>query len=188
MSSARRDPLVGGIVDGRYRVVERLARGGMSTVYLAVDERLDRQVALKVMHPHLAEDPVLVGRFEQEAKTAARLSHPHVVAVLDQGHTEAEDGDVLAYLVMEHVPGRTLRTVIRDRAPLSPREALRFLRPLVDGLAAAHRAGLVHRDVKPENVLVRDDGRVTVADFGLSRAATAHTLAGQAVVLSLIHI
>ena len=143
MSSARRDPLVGGIVDGRYRVVERLARGGMSTVYLAVDERLDRQVALKVMHPHLAEDPVLVGRFEQEAKTTARLSHPHVVAVLDQGHTEAEDGDVLAYLVMEHVPGRTLRTVIRDRAPLSPREALRFLRPLVDGLAAAHRAGLV---------------------------------------------
>ena len=87
---------MGGIVDGRYRVVERLARGGMSTVYLAVDERLDRQVALKVMHPHLAEDPVLVGRFEQEAKTAARLSHPHVVAVLDQGHTEAEDGDVLA--------------------------------------------------------------------------------------------
>ena len=173
---------MGGIVDGRYRVVERLARGGMSTVYLAVDERLDRQVALKVMHPHLAEDPVLVGRFEQEAKTAARLSHPHVVAVLDQGHTEAEDGDVLAYLVMEHVPGRTLRTVIRDRAPLSPREALRFLRPLVDGLAAAHRAGLVHRDVKPENVLVRDDGRVTVADFGLSRAATAHTMAGQAVV------
>ena len=173
---------MGGIVDGRYRVVERLARGGMSTVYLAVDERLDRQVALKVMHPHLAEDPVLVGRFEQEAKTTARLSHPHVVAVLDQGHTEAEDGDVLAYLVMEHVPGRTLRTVIRDRAPLSPREALRFLRPLVDGLAAAHRAGLVHRDVKPENVLVRDDGRVTVADFGLSRAATAHTMAGQAVV------
>ena len=182
MSSTRRDPLVGGIVDGRYEVLARLARGGMSTVYLALDTRLDREVALKVMHPHLAEDHVLVGRFEQEAKTAARLSHPHVVAVLDQGHTEDPSGEVLAYLVMEHVPGHTLRTVIREQAPLTPREALRHLRPLVDGLAAAHRAGLVHRDVKPENVLVRMDGRITVADFGLSRAATAHTSAGQAVV------
>lgn len=182
MSSTRRDPLVGGIVDGRYDVLSRLARGGMSTVYLAVDRRLDREVALKVMHPHLAEDPALVARFEQEAKTAARLSHPHVVAVLDQGHTRDEDGDVLAYLVMEHVPGSTLRRVIRQEAPLTPRAALRHLIPAVDGLAAAHRAGLVHRDVKPENVLVRDDGRVTVADFGLSRAATAHTATGQALV------
>lgn len=182
MSSTRRDPLVGETVDGRYEVLARLARGGMSTVYLALDGRLDREVALKVMHPHLAEDPVLVGRFEQEAKTAARLSHPHVVAVLDQGHIEGDAGEVLAYLVMEHVPGHTLRTVIRERAPLTPRAALGHLRPLVDGLAAAHRAGLVHRDVKPENVLVRTDGRITVADFGLSRAVTAHTATGQAVV------
>nr|WP_298985437.1 Stk1 family PASTA domain-containing Ser/Thr kinase [uncultured Micrococcus sp.] len=182
MSSTRRDPLVGGIVDGRYEVRDRLARGGMSTVYRAVDLRLDREVALKVMHPHLAEDPALVGRFEREAKTAARLSHPHVVAVLDQGHTDDGDGGVLAYLVMELVPGHTLRTVVREDAPLTPREALAVLAPAVDGLAAAHRAGLVHRDVKPENVLVSTDGRITVADFGLSRAATTHTATGQALV------
>ncbi|MDY6055577.1 protein kinase domain-containing protein [Micrococcus sp.] len=182
MSSTRRDPLVGDVVDGRYQVLARVARGGMSTVYRALDLRLDREVALKVMHEHLAEDPALVHRFEREAKTAARLSHPHVVAVLDQGHTVGPEGDVIAYLVMEFVPGRTLRAVLREQAPLSPARALRLLRPVLDGLAAAHRAGLVHRDVKPENVLVRDDGRVTVADFGLARAATGHTSAGQAVL------
>lgn len=181
MSSTRRDPLIGDLVDGRYEVLDRVARGGMSTVYRALDHRLDREVALKVMHPHLAEDPALVGRFEREAKTAARISHPHVVAVLDQGHTADEAGDVLAYLVMEHVPGRTLRAVIREEAPVAPRRAVALLEPVVEGLAAAHRAGLVHRDVKPENVLVRTDGRITVADFGLSRAATGHTSAGQTV-------
>lgn len=182
MSSTRRDPLIGDLVDGRYEVLDRVARGGMSTVYRALDHRLDRPVALKVMHPHLAEDPALVRRFEREAKTAARVSHPHVVAVLDQGHTTDPSGDTVAYLVMEHVPGRTLRSVLREEAPTTPRRALELLRPAVEGLAAAHRAGLVHRDVKPENVLVRDDGWVTVADFGLSRAATGHTSAGQAIL------
>ncbi|MDO4239893.1 protein kinase, partial [Micrococcus sp.] len=182
MSSARRDPLVGTTVEDRYEVLERVARGGMSTVYRALDHRLDRMVALKVMHPHLAEDPALVARFEREAKTAARISHPHVVAVLDQGHTVDASGETVAYLVMEFVAGRTLRSVIRAEAPLTPRRALDLLQPTLAGLAAAHRAGLVHRDVKPENVLVREDGRVTVADFGLSRAATGHTSTGQAVL------
>lgn len=182
MSSARRDPLVGTTVEDRYEVLERVARGGMSTVYRALDHRLDRMVALKVMHPHLAEDPALVARFEREAKTAARISHPHVVAVLDQGHTVDASGETVAYLVMEFVAGRTLRSVIRAEAPLTPRRALDLLQPTLAGLAAAHRAGLVHRDVKPENILVREDGRVTVADFGLSRAATGHTSTGQAVL------
>ena len=182
MSSSRRDPLVGTTVEDRYEVLDRVARGGMSTVYRALDRRLDRMVALKVMHPHLAEDPALVARFEREAKTTARISHPHVVAVLDQGHTVDASGDTVAYLVMEFVPGRTLRSVIRAEAPLTPRRALDLLMPTLAGLAAAHRAGLVHRDVKPENVLVREDGRVTVADFGLSRAATGHTSTGQAVL------
>ena len=153
---------MGGIVDGRYRVVERLARGGMSTVYLAVDERLDRQVALKVMHPHLAEDPVLVGRFEQEAKTAARLSHPHVVAVLDQGHTEAEDGDVLAYLVMEHVPGPTLRAVleavgVKDvlAKAVGSRNPINLVRATVKGLAGMHSPSAIaaKRGKKVEDIL-----------------------------------
>lgn len=167
------DALVGSLVDQRYRVQSRLARGGMSTVYLAEDTRLDRKVALKVLYPHLAEDPGFLSRFEQEAKSAARLSHPHVVGVLDQG----TDG-VLAYLVMEYVPGHTLRGLMDRRGPLSPRAALAVFDPVIEGLGAAHDAGLVHRDIKPENVLLSLDGRVKIADFGLSRAVTSHTGTG----------
>lgn len=177
----------GTVVEGRYEVRSRLARGGMSTVYLAVDLRLDRKVALKVLYPHLAEDPELVERFEQEAKTAARLSHPHVVNVLDQGVDEHPDGD-LAYLVMEYVPGYTLRTVLQRRHAMSPRVALAYLEAMVDGLAAAHRAGLVHRDMKPENVLVSRDGQIKVADFGLARATTNFTGTGAALVGTVAYI
>ena len=161
------DPLVDRTVDGRYVVRSRIARGGMATVYLATDTRLERDVALKVMHPHLADDEEFVARFHREAKSAARLNHPGVVAVFDQG----ADGDTV-YLAMEHVPGHTLRDLIADSGPLTPREALGVLEPVLDALGAAHRAGIVHRDVKPENVLLADDGRVKVADFGLARAAT----------------
>lgn len=188
MTSAHSDPLVGATLDGRYLLRARLARGGMSTVYLALDMRLDREVAVKAMLPHLAEDPALVARFEREAKTAARLAHPHVVGVLDQGHADGPDGDVVAYLVMEYVPGCTLRTVIRDEAPLTTRRALTLLLPVLDGLAAAHTAGLMHRDVKPENVLVGEDGRVRVADFGLSRATTAHSSGGTALVGTVAYL
>jgi eukaryotic-like serine/threonine-protein kinase len=171
-----KDPLVGRVLDGRYHVVSRLARGGMATVYEAVDSRLDRTVALKVMHPGLAEDEEFVSRFIREAKSAARLSHPNVVAVYDQG---ADDGHV--FLAMEHVPGRTLRDLLREVGRLNPRQALEIFEPMLAALGAAHQAGIVHRDVKPENVLLSDDGRVKVADFGLARAvanATSHTTSG----------
>jgi len=161
---------VGRLVDGRYQVRSRIARGGMATVYLATDTRLERPVALKVMHPHLADDATFVERFTREARSAARLSHPGVVAVFDQG---AEGGAV--YLAMEHVPGRTLRDVVAARGALPLREALGMAEAVLDALAVAHAAGLVHRDVKPENVLVGDDGRLRVADFGLARAASTTT-------------
>ncbi|WP_457949496.1 Stk1 family PASTA domain-containing Ser/Thr kinase [Pseudarthrobacter sp. alpha12b] len=167
------DPVVGTLVDNRYAVISRLARGGMSTVYLAVDQRLDREVALKVLHPHLAADENFLGRLGREAKAAARLSHPHVVGVLDQGnhgHT--------AYLVMEYIKGHTLRDVLRDRGALPPRLALALIDPVVEGLGAAHAAGFIHRDVKPENVLIADDGRIKIGDFGLARAVTSSTSTG----------
>ncbi|WP_157940132.1 protein kinase domain-containing protein [Arthrobacter ruber] len=174
MHQLRKDPLEGATVDGRYVVHSRLARGGMSTVYLATDRRLDRRVALKVLYPHLAEEPGFTERFEQEAKSAARLSHPHVVGVLDQGVDEI-GGQPVAYLVMEFVSGRTLRDVLRDHGRLTPRHALTLLDAVVEGLAAAHEAGLIHRDVKPENVLLSDAGAVKIADFGLARAVSAST-------------
>jgi beta-lactam-binding protein with PASTA domain len=137
----------------------------MATVYEATDLRLDRTVALKVMHAHLAHDEAFVARFQREAKAAARLTHGHVVAVYDQG-----EADGLVYLAMEYVPGRTLRDVLRQYGPLAPEQALVFLDPVLEALAAAHAAGFVHRDIKPENVLISNDGRVKVADFGLARA------------------
>ncbi|MDE8589003.1 Stk1 family PASTA domain-containing Ser/Thr kinase [Arthrobacter sp. NQ4] len=167
------DPVVGTLVDNRYAVTSRIARGGMSTVYLAVDQRLDREVALKVLHPHLAADENFLGRLGREAKAAARLSHPHVVGVLDQGN----DG-VTAYLVMEYIKGHTLRDVLRDRGALPPRLALALIDPVVEGLGAAHAAGFIHRDVKPENVLIADDGRIKIGDFGLARAVTSSTSTG----------
>jgi serine/threonine-protein kinase len=142
----------------------------MATVYLALDRRLDREVAVKVMHAHLADDEQFTVRFIREARAAARLSHPNVVQVYDQG----AEGDLL-YLAMEHLRGRTLREVLAERRVLTAREALTVIEPLLDALAAAHRVGIVHRDVKPENVILTDDGRVKVADFGLARAATAST-------------
>ena len=164
------DALVGRLVDGRYRVERRIARGGMATVYEAVDLRLDRTVALKIMHPGLADDAAFVSRFVREAKSAARLSDPHVVAVYDQG----EDAG-LVYLVMEYVAGRTVRDVLREYGRLTAEQALTILDPVLQALDAAHQAGFVHRDVKPENVLLTDDGRVKVADFGLARAISAAT-------------
>jgi serine/threonine-protein kinase len=154
----------------------------MATVYEAVDLRLDRLVALKVMHPHLAADPGFVARFEREAKSAARLAHPHVVGVYDQG-----EADGLVYLAMELIPGRTLRDVIREYGPLTSEQALVLLEPVLEALAAAHAAGLVHRDIKPENVLISHDGRVKVADFGLARAvATSETNATAGMLIGTV--
>ncbi|MER6166538.1 Stk1 family PASTA domain-containing Ser/Thr kinase [Streptomyces violaceorubidus] len=170
MDTTLQDPLVGQVLDGRYRVEARIAVGGMATVYRAVDTRLDRVLALKVMHPTLATDATFVERFIREAKSVARLDHPNVVQVFDQG---AEGAYV--YLAMEYIAGCTLRDVLRERGALRPRAALDILEPVLAALGAAHRAGFVHRDMKPENVLIGDDGRVKVADFGLVRAVDTVT-------------
>jgi serine/threonine-protein kinase len=172
------DPMVGRSLDARYRVDALIARGGMASVYLATDTRLERRVAVKVIHPHLADDPALAARFELEARAAARLSHPDVVSVYDQG----TDGSY-AFLVMEYVPGATLRDVIRDRGRLELDEAFAVMDHVLAALAAAHEAGLVHRDVKPENVLLTADGRVKVADFGLARAMHGTTVTATGSVL-----
>jgi serine/threonine-protein kinase len=169
------DPLIGRVLDGRYEVVSRVARGGMATVYQARDLRLDRTVAVKVMHAGLGDDPEFVARFEREARSAARLSHHNLVAVFDQG-----DDNGTLFLVMEYVPGLTLRDLIRKEAPMEAAKALALLEPVLSALAAAHAAGMIHRDVKPENVLLATDpdsgaGRVKVADFGLARAISAET-------------
>ncbi|GAB3196729.1 Stk1 family PASTA domain-containing Ser/Thr kinase [Nocardioides hungaricus] len=164
------DPMTGRVLDSRYRIGPRIARGGMASVYEATDLRLDRTVAVKVMHPGLGDDDEFAARFVREARAAARLSHPHVVAVYDQG-----DDHGTVFLSMELIDGITLRDVIRKEAPMPPARALALLEPVLSALAAAHRAGLIHRDVKPENVLIADDGRIKVADFGLARAVSADT-------------
>lgn len=164
------DPLVGRLLDGRYRIGRRIARGGMAGVYEALDTRLERTVAVKVMHAGLGDDEQFAARFVREARAAARLSHPHIVAVYDQG-----DDDGTVFLAMELVPGHTLRDVIAKETPMPPAKALALLEPVVSALASAHRAGLMHRDVKPENVLIADDGRIKVADFGLAKAISAET-------------
>jgi serine/threonine-protein kinase len=142
----------------------------MATVYEATDTRLDRTVAVKVMHAGLGDDDEFSRRFRREAQAAARLAHHNVVAVFDQG-----DDDGTLFLVMEYVPGITLRDLIRTEAPMSPARALTVIEPVLSALGAAHRAGMIHRDVKPENVLLADDGRVKVADFGLARAVSSET-------------
>jgi eukaryotic-like serine/threonine-protein kinase len=169
--SSTGDALIGRTLDGRYRVVRRIADGGMATVYLGVDERLDREVALKVMRPHLVHDESFVSRFRREARSAASLSHPNVVAVHDQGE---DDGTV--FLAMEYVPGLTLREVLHEEGSLSPRAALDVLEPVLLALGEAHGKGLIHRDVKPENVILNDNGTVKVADFGLARAVSSQTV------------
>src|SRR4051794_17625231 len=171
MSTTVADPLLGRLLDGRYEIRRRVATGGMATVYAAIDTRLDRPVAVKVMHPALAADEEFVARFRREAKAAARLSSPTVVNVTDQG----QDGGTV-FLVMELVEGRTLRDLLRSEGALPPGEALAVLDPILEALAAAHAAGYVHRDVKPENVLIADDGRIKVGDFGLARAVDASPL------------
>jgi beta-lactam-binding protein with PASTA domain len=178
MDTTVADTLLGSIIDGRYRIRGRVARGGMATVYTAMDERLERTVALKIIHPSQATNVHFVDRFTDEAKTIARLTHPNIVAVYDQGRHQG-----LPYLVMEYVQGRTLRELLSQRRRLNPVEALAILEQMLAAIAAAHRAGLVHRDVKPENVLVAEapsggianlvDSVVKVADFGLARAVEA---------------
>jgi eukaryotic-like serine/threonine-protein kinase len=172
---AATDPLLGRILDGRYLLTSRIARGGMAGVYEAHDRRLDRIVAVKVMHPGMGDDRAYAARFVREARAAARLDHPNVVQIFDQGE---DDGTL--FLVMELVRGTTLRDQMAPHSPMQPARALAVMVPVLSALSAAHRAGLMHRDVKPENVLIADDsdhgtGRIKVADFGLARAVTSET-------------
>jgi serine/threonine-protein kinase len=172
------DALVGRVLNDRYLISRRIARGGMATVYMATDQRLDRTVAIKVMHRNLGDEVDFLERFNREAKAAAKLNHRGVVSVYDQG----SDFDV-TYLVMEYIPGNTLRDVLRSDAPLSADRSLGILADVLVALAAAHAAGIIHRDIKPENVLITPDGDVKVADFGLARAvSTATTAPGGALI------
>lgn len=166
------------MLDGRYLVEAKIATGGMSTVYRGTDNRLDRPVALKVMDSRYAGDAQFLARFQLEARAVARLSDPGLVAVYDQGLDGRHP-----FLVMELVDGGTLRELLRERGPMPPHAATAVLRPILGGLAVAHRAGLVHRDVKPENVLISDGGEVKLADFGLVRAIAQAGITSTSVIL-----
>ncbi len=183
MTTNATDPMIGRLLDGRYQIRSRIARGGMATVYLATDLRLERRVAIKVMHGHLADDSKFKERFIQEARSAARLAHPNVVNVFDQG----QDND-MAYLVMEYLPGITLRDLLQEHGSLTTEQTLDILESVLSGLAAAHKAGIVHRDLKPENVMLADDGRIKIGDFGLARAASANTATGAALLGTIAYL
>lgn len=172
------DPLVGAVLDGRYRVETRIATGGMSTVYRGLDMRLDRPVALKVMDTRYSGDHQFLTRFQREARAIARLKHPGLVAIYDQGNDATHP-----FLVMELVDGGTLRELLRERGPMPPHAVAAVLRPVLGGLGVAHRAGLVHRDIKPENVLISDDGEVKLVDFGLVRAIAEAGITSTSVIL-----
>ncbi|MGB6209935.1 MAG: protein kinase [Mycobacterium sp.] len=178
MAAATHDPLEGTLLDGRYRVATKIATGGTSTVYRGLDTRLDRPVALKVMDSRYAGDQQFLTRFQLEARTVARLKDPGLVAVYDQGLDARHP-----FLVMELVEGGTLRELLSERGPMPPHAVAAVLGPVLGGLAAAHRAGLVHRDVKPENVLISDEGDVKIVDFGLVRAVAAAGITSTSVIL-----
>jgi len=183
VSTPPSDSLVGHVIDRRYFVEDKIARGGMATVYRALDYRLERPVAIKVMHPHLAADEAFTKRFIQEARQSARLAHPNIVNVFDQG----QDGEY-TYIVMEYLPGITLRQLLTDFSTLTWEQTIDVVKAVLNGLDAAHTAGIVHRDVKPENVLLADDGRIKIADFGLARAASHNTQTGQALLGTVAYL
>lgn len=164
------DPLLETVLGGRYAITRRIARGGMATVYEATDRRLSRTVAVKVMHEGLGDDDDFAGRFDREARSAARLNHPNIVSVFDRGNDDGRP-----YIVMEYVPGITMRRVISRQAPIVPIRALSMIEDVLLALIAAHDSNLVHRDIKPENVLIDERGEVKVADFGLARAITTQS-------------
>ncbi|MEY2814912.1 MAG: hypothetical protein RIS05_660 [Actinomycetota bacterium] len=161
--------LTGNLIDGRYQLMRQMDAGGMATIYEAIDTRLDRRVAVKIMHSHLAQDEQFVERFIREAKAAAALSHPNIVAVQDQGWNQS--GIPAVFIVMELVDGHTLREYLNERGSIPIADGIKFLLPVLSALGAAHKLGIVHRDVKPENILVSKEGRIKITDFGLAKGA-----------------
>jgi serine/threonine-protein kinase len=159
--------LTGELIDGRYQLIRQLATGGMASIYEALDTRLDRKVAVKIMHSHLAQDEQFVERFIREAKAAAALSHPNIVAVQDQGWNQ--NGTPANFLVMEMIEGHTLREYLNEQTKLPIADGIKFLLPVLSALSAAHKIGIVHRDIKPENILISKEGRIKIADFGLAK-------------------
>jgi len=159
--------LTGELIDGRYQLIRQMANGGMASIYEAIDTRLDRKVAVKIMHAHLAQDEQFVERFIREAKAAAALSHPNIVAVQDQGWNQS--GTPAIFLVMEMIEGHTLRDYLNEQGKFSINDGVKFLLPVLSALGAAHKLGIVHRDIKPENILISKEGRVKIADFGLAK-------------------
>lgn len=177
------DAIIGRTIDGRYLVRSLIARGGMATVFVATDTRLDRRVAIKIMHEHLAADATFRTKFIHEARAAARLAHPNLVNVYDQG----EDGS-LAYIVMEYVPGITLRDLLHDHHRLTVEQTIDIMDAVLAGLQVAHKQGIIHRDIKPENVLLADDGRIKLSDFGLARAVTNATASGSVLLGTIAYL
>ena len=174
--------LSGQLIDNRYELLRVIANGGMGTIYEGLDTRLDRKVAVKIMHPHLAQDEEFITRFIREAKAAASLSHPNIVNVMDQGWNQS--GIPAVFLVMELVEGQTLRELIASKGNFSVTETMNYLSPVVNALAAAHKIGIVHRDIKPENILISNDGRIKIADFGLARGTNlGQTMTAEASVI-----
>ena len=174
--------LSGQLIDNRYELIRVIANGGMGTIYEGLDTRLDRKVAVKIMHPHLAQDEEFITRFIREAKAAASLSHPNIVNVMDQGWNQS--GIPAVFLVMELVEGQTLRELIASKGSFSVNETINYLSPVVSALAAAHQIGIVHRDIKPENILISHDGRIKIADFGLARGTNlGQTMTAEASVI-----
>ena len=171
----------GQLIDGRYHVVREIAQGGMATVYEAIDERLNRTVALKVMHTQLAQGvhrEQFIERFRREAQSAAQIANPHIVQVYDTGEFNG-----LAYLVMEYVHGVNLRYEMNQQGTFTVRETLRIIGETLEGLAAAHQVHVVHRDIKPENIILNDRGHVQITDFGLAKVASAATLSSTGMLL-----
>ena len=165
--------VIGKLLNHRYRIEKLIARGGMASVYLALDERLERQVAIKIIHAHLSDDPSFQSKFLREAKMVAKLAHPNIVNIFDQG----QDGE-LTYLVMEYVPSITLREALTRFGAIPAKRSLELFQSILEGLNAAHQLGILHRDIKPENVFLADDGRIKLGDFGLARNIDSHTNTG----------
>ena len=159
--------LTGELIDGRYQLSKLVASGGMATIYRAIDIRLDRTVAVKIMHPHLAQNEDFVARFIKEARAAAALSHPNIVSIQDQGWNEG--GVPAVFIVMEMIDGFTLRDLLSEKGALPITEAFSYFSAILNAVSAAHKIGILHRDLKPENILISKDRRLKVADFGLAR-------------------